>query len=398
MNQSKLWTKDFIILSAASFFIALTFYLLMTSLTVYAIEQFNASTSMAGLASSIFIIGALVFRVFAGKYIEFIGRNKMYYGGLLLFMIASILYFIVDNMSMLLFVRFLHGAAFGLSATAMSVAVMDIIPNERRGEGTSYYSMSIVLATAVGPFLGLFISQHASFTMIFVVCLLFSVISIVISLFAHIPEAKLAKAQLDEMKGFQVTDFFEKRALPISAIIGIIAFCYSSILSFLSAYATEIELTEAASYFYIVYAVFILISRPFTGRLLDKRGDNVVIYPAILLLGIGFIIFSGAHHHFTILLAGALIALGFGTLQSCCQAIAVNEALPHRIGLAISTYFIFMDAGMGIGPFLLGFIIPVFGFRGMYTALALIVFVCIFLYYVLHGKKKSMNKEYSQAS
>ena len=97
MNKSKLWTKDFIIMSVSTFFGGLTFYLLITTLTVYAIEEFNASQSMAGLASSIFVVGALVSRLFAGKYIEIIGRKKMLYGGLFLFLIMMLLYFIVDK-------------------------------------------------------------------------------------------------------------------------------------------------------------------------------------------------------------------------------------------------------------------------------------------------------------
>ena len=175
MTQSKLWTKDFIIMSVSTFFGALTFYLLITTLTVYAIEEFNASQSMAGLASSIFVIGALVSRLFAGKYLEIIGRKQMLYGGLLLFLIMMLFYFIVEDMNVLLFIRFIHGAAFGVFTTATAAVVMDIIPNERRGEGISYFSLSITLAMAIGPFLGLYISQQGSFTMIFVVCTIFSI-------------------------------------------------------------------------------------------------------------------------------------------------------------------------------------------------------------------------------
>ena len=196
MNQSKLWTKDFIIMSISTFFGGLTFYLLITTLTVYAIEEFNASQSMAGLASSIFVVGALVSRLFAGKYIEIIGRKKMLYGGLLLFLIVMLLYFIVENMNVLLFIRFIHGAAFGVFTTAISTVVMDIIPNERRGEGISYFSLSITLAMAIGPFLGLYISQQGSFTMIFVVCTLFSLISTIILLFVQIPKGTSQKNSL----------------------------------------------------------------------------------------------------------------------------------------------------------------------------------------------------------
>ena len=172
------------------FFWGNKFYLLITTLTVYAIEEFNASQSMAGLASSIFVVGALVSRLFAGKYIEIIGRKKMLYGGLFLFLIMMLFYFIVANMNVLLFIRFVHGAAFGVFTTATAAVVMDIIPNERRGEGISYFSLSITLAMAVGPFLGLYLSQQVSFTMIFIVCTLFSLISTIILLFVHIPERR----------------------------------------------------------------------------------------------------------------------------------------------------------------------------------------------------------------
>lgn len=398
VNKTKLWTKDFIIMSVSTFFGGLTFYLLITTLTVYAIEEFNASQSMAGLASSIFVVGALVSRIFAGKYIEIIGRKKMLYGGLFLFLIMMLLYFIVGNMNVLLFIRFIHGAAFGLFTTVIATVITDIIPYERRGEGISYFSLSITLAMAVGPFLGLYISQQGSFTIIFAACTLFSLISTIIVLFVHIPEGHLTKEQLDAMKGFKLKDFFEIKAVPIAIIIAIMGFAYSGILSFMTSYAKEINLMEAASFFFLIYAVFILISRPFTGRLLDKKGDNIVIYPALLLFVIGLVTLSQANQGFILLLAGALIGLGYGTMNSCCQAIAIKESPRHRVGLATSTFFVFMDSGVGVGPFLLGFIIPIVGFRGLYFTLAVVVFASIFLYYVLHGKKKRTENNILQAS
>ena len=187
VSKSKLWTKDFIIMSVSTFFGGLTFYLLITTLTVYAVEEFNASQSMAGLASSIFVVGALVSRLFAGKYIEIIGRKKMLYGGLFLFLFMMLTYFIVENMNILLLIRFIHGVAFGVFTTVVATVIMDIIPNERRGEGISYFSLSVTLAMAVGPFLGLYISQQGSFMMIFAVCTLFSLLSTIILLFAAYP-------------------------------------------------------------------------------------------------------------------------------------------------------------------------------------------------------------------
>ena len=75
-NKPKLWTKDFITISSANFFIFLTFYLLMVTLTVYTMDQFHTSQSLAGLASSIFVLGAVLIRPIAGKTIDSIGMKK----------------------------------------------------------------------------------------------------------------------------------------------------------------------------------------------------------------------------------------------------------------------------------------------------------------------------------
>ncbi len=371
----------------------------MTTMTVYAVEQFGASQSKAGLASSIFIIGALFSRLLAGKYIEVIGRKKLLFGGLLLFFIATVLYFPVNNLNLLMIVRFIHGTAFGIATTAMNTAVMELIPNERRGEGTSYFSLSSTAATALGPFLGLFISQYADFNMVFVSVSIFSVLSILFSFFAVIPEANITKEQIQEMKmGLRLQDFFEIKALPISIIMFMMGIAYSGILSFLNSYAIQIHLEEAASMFFVIYATFLFISRPFTGKLLDRKGDNIVVYPALFLFAISLILLSQAENGIVLLLTGALVALGYGTMMSSGQAIAVKEAPKHRIGLALSTFFIFIDGGIGVGPFFIGLLIPHIGYRGMYLALAAVVLSSIILYYYLHGKKVTASKLVLQES
>lgn len=394
MTKSKLWTKDFIIISITTFLVFLTFYLLMTTLTMYSIEQFHASKSTAGLTASIFVIGSLLLRLVSGKYIDVIGRKKLLYASLILFFISCLLYFPISNFSLLLLVRFIHGAAFGIVTTVMGTAVMSIIPPERRGEGTGYYSLSTPLATAIGPFLGILITQHADFDMIFILCTLFSVISIIVMLFANIKEVPLTKEQLQQAKGFKLQDFFEKSALPISSIIFILGIAYASILTYLNQYAIEIHLSSAASIFFIVYAIFLLGSRPFTGKLLDKKGENIVIYPSLVLFVLGLICLSQSYSEFMLLLASAFIALGFGNMLSCSQTVVVNQSPRHRIGLATSTYYSALDAGVGVGPIIIGFIMPLLGFRGMYMSMAVIVFITIIIYYSVHGRKAHyMNQQ-----
>ncbi len=53
-------------------------------------------------------------------------------------------------------------------------------------------------------------------------------------------------------------------------------------------------------------------------------------------------------------------------------------------------YFIFLDLGLGAGPFLLGYMIPVLGYRGMYVAMVGVILVSVFIDDVMHGRKDQM--------
>lgn len=359
----------------------------MVTITVFATEKFHATPSQAGLASGIFVVGTLIARLFSGKSIDRIGWKKMLYVGFILFLLTTCLYFAVTNLKFLLINRFLNGAAMGVASTATGTIVAKIIPNERRGEGTGYYGLSVTLAAAVGPFLGMFLTQHASFNTNFVLCIILLGFSFIAAFFLNVPKVEFTKEQLDKMKGFSIDNYFEAKAIPISIIGAIVGFGYSSILSFLTSYSREIDLVNIGSFFFIVYAVFILASRPFTGRWFDLKGENFVMYPSFLLFAIALALLGEAHNGMALLMAGALVGLGYGTLSTSAQAISIKVSPKHRIGLATSTFFIFLDGGIGVGPFVIGLFIPILGFRGLYEGMAVIMIACLILYYFLHGRK-----------
>ena len=62
-----------------------------------------------------------------------------------------------------MFVRFIHGIAFGFSSTATGTISSRLIPEERKGEGIGYYGLSVTLASAFGPFLGLVLNNNLDF-------------------------------------------------------------------------------------------------------------------------------------------------------------------------------------------------------------------------------------------
>lgn len=396
MSKPKLWTKDFLGISLASFFLFIPFYILMITLPIYTLEDLGGSKTQVGLIVTIFLIAAVLIRPFTGKLLEVFGKKEMLYFSLTIFLLATILYLGANTFELLLILRFFHGIGFGIATIATGTIVADIIPQQRRGEGMGYFALFMNVAMVIGPFLGLTIIQYTSFQTLFILTSFFSLAALIAGMIPNIPKQPKVVTSSITKKGLKVDDLFEKSVLPIALMAGILSFTYASVLSFISIYAKEINLVQTASFFFVMYAVFLILSRPFTGRWFDLYGENYVIYPSIFLYGIGMLFLSQTTHSITFLLAGALIGIGYGTVGPAIQTIAINTVPAHRRGTATATFFTFFDGGLGIGSFVLGIVAAYTGLSRLYLYSGFFILASIGLYYLLHGRFQSEKKRHLQ--
>ncbi|MBM6336690.1 MFS transporter [Staphylococcus epidermidis] len=402
MNEDRLWNKNFIIVCLSNFFLYLIFYLLFTTVAVYASDNLNANTSQAGLATGIFIIGVLIARLLAGRFVDQVGAKKILYIGAVLSIITTVGYLFSSSIFILDIIRLLHGFSLGVAITGTGAIVARIVPESKRGEGIGYFALSTPLGAGVGPLIGTLVTQHYSFSANVVFCILLVVMSFTLSLFLNVPriealvEDKKEVAFKEKSKGFSLSNFFEPHALPIAFIALLVGSAYASIISFINTYAVSIHAVQIASFFFLFYAATTAISRPFVGKLFDIKGENVVLYPAFISLAVGLLLISLASvWPWLILLSGVFVGLGYGTFTASGQAIAVQEAPTVKAGLATSTFYILLDGGAGIAPSLLGLFIPFLGFNGLYVIMAIVAIIAGILYVIVHGRKASKRCSYN---
>lgn len=395
--MEKLWTKDFLIISMSNFIFYLVYYSFMIIVAMYAIQELGTTHSQAGLTVGVFMISALVFRIISGKYIEIVGRKRMLLVGTAVFIIGTALYFTVHSVQVLYAVRLFHGIGFGITTTAASTIAAIITPAKRLGEGLSFFMMSTVLASAVGSLLGMYIYRFNGVYAVSAVGLALLGLCLAGSLFLAIPEqAHGEKNRQDSHIGVQGTTFrywlasyFEIKALPISAIGLIVFFSYSSIIGFIATYATNLGLPEGASFYFFVYSVALLLSRPFTGKLFDRKGADFVLYPSFIILALGFILVSQAYSNFLLLLSAAFVGIGFGTFTASARTVAVEGLPDSRMGMATATYLAISEIGVGLGPYFVGIFISFIGFRTMY----LCMFLCVMLSFLLYRQFVSRKRK-----
>ena len=386
-NDSRLWTKDFVLDTLINFGIYIIYYMLMVIIALEALRM-GASTAEAGLASGIYIVGVLLARLAAGRYIELVGRKSLLYKGIVFYLVTTILYFSFDSMTNLYIVRLLNGIGYGAAATATGTIITGVIPSKRQGEGINYYALSLSLAAGVGPLLGMLMEQHFSFPVIIDVCVAILFLCLLGTIFLKVPEVQLSEEKLAEIRAFRINNFIETRVMSISLVAFFMGICYSGVLSFLGAYTAELGLSNAGPIFFVVYAIVITAIRPFAGVMFDRKGEDFVMYPCYITFCIGLLILSFATGTGLMVLSSIFIGLGYGTFMSNGQAICVKLTPAYRSGIAISTYFIMLDVGLGFGPYFLGIFKDIVGFSGIYAATGIVALACGALYYFAYARRR----------
>ena len=387
MQRERLFTKDFILDTAISLCCSLNYFTLLINITGYAMLTFGATSTEAGLAAGIYVIGGLISRVTLGKYVEMVGRKRMLILGLTIALVMSVTYFFVSSMAVLYVVRFLHGTAYGISSTCTNDIIARILPQSRRGEGLGYFLLSVTIATAIGPFLGMGFGQDGNYTAVFTVGLVMYSVALVLALFLKVPEETLTEEQKAEARSFDLKHLFQFSTVPLAITCMVFYFAYSGVLSFISSYAEAIDLVDAAMYFYLAVAAGTLISRLTTGKIYDSRGPNVVMFPAYVAFFIGMVAFSQATSAVVLLCAGFVIGYGVSIVYTINQAIVVSKSPARRYGVTTSTFAAIVDLGSGLGPSVMGMILAFAGYREMYLICAFISLVSLVMYWFIHGHR-----------
>ncbi len=311
-----IWTKDFIMVLLVNLFVFVFFYTFLTVLPIYTLQELGGTESQGGLLISLFLLSAIITRPFSGAIVERFGKKRMAIVSMALFALSSFLYMPIHNFSLLLGLRFFQGIWFSILTTVTGAIAADIIPAKRRGEGLGYFAMSMNLAMAIGPFLGLNLMRVVSFPVFFTAFALFMVAGLLVSFLIKVPQSKDSGTTVFR---FAFSDMFEKGALKIATVGLFISFCYSTVTSYLSVFAKSVDLSDISGYFFVCFAVTMMIARPFTGKLFDKVGPGIVIYPSILIFSVGLCMLSFTHSGLMLLLSGRLSVLATDQSFLACK-------------------------------------------------------------------------------
>lgn len=381
----EIFSRNFLLVAAINFFMLTAYYVIFVTSASYAIKMFRATPSEAGFVAGIIVIGCLAARFFTGYFIGVLGCKVVLFAGLVIFTGSTGLFLVVDSLAGLYATRFICGVGVGLIGTAIGAIVAYVVPKKMHGKGVGFFSLSVALALAAGPFLAVTLTRFVDYPTLFLICTGIGGVSCAVYFFLTISN-RLVPPATQKRSLLDLRNYLSFRVLPFACVVLVAALCWGTIQAFVTFYAGELGMPGAASLFFLVYAATILLTRPCSGHIYDTRGPDVVLIPCLCLMACGAWVLGSVSATWTMLAAAFLLALGFGNFQSTAQAFSLALVPHERFPQATSTFFIFFDLGMGVGPFIFGLLPPLMGYGNMYRCVAGVALLALGLYLGLRGR------------
>ncbi len=342
-TKPALWTRNFTTCAAANFLLFFSFYQLLPILPMFIIDKFQTDNATAGIIISLYTIGALACRPFAGFLVDTLSRKPLYFWTFFAFTLCFIGYKTLGLIPLLALLRFMHGLCFGISTTASNTVAIDALPSSRRGEGIGYFGISVNLAFATGPMTGMFLYEAFGDNIVFAISIILCIIGLIL-----VQTLKVAPKEKKPHAPLSLDRFFLTRAIPQFVNFIFVGFAYGPVTNYIALYAKELGI-GGSGWFYALIAAGLIINRITTGRLIDKGYLIHLVGTGMTLNIIAYFMLAFSHTPITFFASAFLIGTSLGLIFPGYQTMCVNLARHDQRGTANSTYLSGWDIGIGIG-------------------------------------------------
>lgn len=359
-EKPKLFTRSYCAILGANFLLFFAFYLILPVLPFFLAEEFKAPNSTIGIVLACYTVAALTIRPFAGFLLDIMSRKPLYIITYLIFTAIFGGYIVAVSIFMVVIVRVIHGLAFGIVTVAGNTIVIDIMPSERRGEGIGYYGLANNIAMAIGPMVGLFLHDHVEFNTIFLISMLSGTLGLILA------SSVKTKYKAPTVKSpISLDRFFLLKGIPAGVALFLVSIPYGITSSYIAMYAKELNVGVSSGFFFTFMAIGMMVSRIFSGKLVDKGYITQVISTGLVVVIFCYYTLClcrpiSNEWHFLLtpifLITALVVGVGFGIIFPAYNSLFVNLAAHNQRGTATSTYLTSWDVGIGIGLILGGLI------------------------------------------
>ena len=375
--------REVSILVAASFFVAVGFGIVLPAIPVFA-KSFGVNNAAIGLMVSAFAITRFASGLISGTLVDKFGERAVFSSGVFMVALFTFLAGLSQSYEQLLFFRAAGGLGSSMFSVAAGSVIMRSVDDANRGRAQSVYQGSFLLGGIAGPAIGGLLSVISLRAPFFV----YSGMLICSGTVAHffLKGDKIGKVDksVDTSDHTTVREALTMKPYRIALVLAFIGswVFFGLRASILPIFVTE-ELnstTAVVGYGLALSAVIQGLILLKAGRYSDEKGRRAasIIGAQVVLLGVLLLTFSV--HVWMYLLAMAVLGFG-GAFISITPASIVGDVIKGKGGKVIAIFQMAGDAGMMVGPIIIGAVSDLFSYRAAFGMSAAIFVIALVLVY-----------------
>ena len=376
-TEKTLFTRDFILGFFAYFFFLAAINSLVPTLPVY-LTRSGSNEREIGLLIGILAVASLASRLFVGGALLKYRAKSVMMVGALGSVITFLAYIVFHPFWPLFMVRLSQGVAWACIDTAAITSIISVIPLAYRARALGYFMLAPSLAMAMAAPFGMFLINQYSFIILFLSCAGLSLCTLFLYWKVTGQEVPIPGKETAAC-----SNSFLNRKIIAPAIASFLQLSvWGAVTAFFPLYAIQCGVTNPGLFFSAM-AISMIAGRIFGGRILDNFNKEKILMTCFSTAIVALITLSLSRTLPMFIIVGSFWGIGAAFFLPVSMSYGFEYAGTSD-GAAVATFRAFSDLGLGIGPVVVGIIIPLTGYRIMFLCLALIVSfnLCYFHFYV----------------
>jgi predicted MFS family arabinose efflux permease len=263
--------------------------------------------------------------------------------------------------------------------------IANISPETHRGQSLSYFNLASTISGALAPPLGIFLINHFSFTLLFLVCSGLSLCSLFIT-------TLLRRREVVPLKDSSIENrfFLSQKALPPSFINCFSFFIWGALTAFFPLYAMN-HGVQNPGLFFTTMAIMLILGRSLGGKIFDLYNREKIILPCLVIGIISMVILAFSETLSMFILVAVIWGIGFAFLTPSLIAYTLDR-VGSSPGPAMGTLTAISDLGLTLGPMIMGIILHSTSYTIMFLCLALTGVINLSYFYFFVRKKEGPSK------
>lgn len=381
-TRRNLFTRDFILGFFAYFFFLAAINSLIPTLPIY-LTRLGSNEREIGVLIGILAVASLASRLFVGgALLKYRAKSVMMLGALGS-AITFLAYIVFHPFWPLFVVRLLQGVAWACIDTAAIASIINAIPLAYRTRVLGYFMLAPSLAMAMAAPFGMFLINQYSFTILFISCA--GLCLCTLFLYWKVKEQEVSIPS--KTTPARSTSFLNLRIIAPAIASFLQLSVWGSVTAFFPLYAIQCGVTNPGLFFSAM-AIMMIAIRIFGGNIFDTCNKEKILMVCFLITMVALITLSLSRTLPMFIVVGAFWGIGAAFFLPVSMSYAFEYAGTSD-GATVGTFRAFSDLGLGIGPVVVGIIIPLTGYRIMFLCLAFTVLFNLgyFHFYVRRRRK-----------